>query len=178
MFIAWSFAVLGGGINIEGAGGLCLSVFSVAAVCGSSLGCTMSISEELDQWMGMLPSSSSAKNDEDDIVLSFEPESHAADMSSDKTFSWLTVMLAVSMPLAAGLSGQDDIAAWFLALAGAYGTPLLYGAIPVAMAWSQRQKFPLAQNLIPTASLGMIGTGSLAFVWEECSKDFSGLLPL
>ena len=89
-------------------------------------------------------------------------------------FSWQSVSLAVSVPLAAGLmvtsGGHEDVAALFLGVAGAYGAPLLYGAIPVAMAWSQRQKMPYIQNLIPTASLGVIGVGSMAYIWQEISN--------
>mmetsp|Transcript_15784 Transcript_15784/g.24551 ORF Transcript_15784/g.24551 Transcript_15784/m.24551 type:complete len:532 (+) Transcript_15784:122-1717(+) len=176
MYFSWTYAVIGGGIDLDAIDNPFLIAFSVAALYGSALGCVMSIAEELDEWSNALISKNdgikeSKEAGEETVVAS--AIAHLEDPAGS-TFSWQSVSLAVSVPLAAGLivtsGGHDDVAVLFLGVAGAYGAPLLYGAIPVAMAWSQREKMPYIQNLIPTASLGVIGVGSMAFIWQELSN--------
>jgi hypothetical protein len=71
--------------------------------------------------------------------------------------------------------GQDENAA--LSISGAYGTPLLYGAVPVAMAWTQRRRLQQAtsSNQVPgrSATQGGLGVGALAFMCQELVQDVS-----
>ena len=156
MFVAWCFASLGGGIG-DAAGPL-LTAFSLAAVSGSSIGSVMSVSGEIDSFF------------ESDI----QEEQH--DDESHR-YSVPAVLLSVAAPLTAAYmfaGGQDVTAA--LSVSGAYGTPLLYGAVPVAMAWTQRRRLQQASNLVPggSATLGGLGAGALAFMCQELVQDVSG----
>lgn len=156
MYLAWCYTVLGGGIDASLIGGPLLVAFSAAAVTGSALGSSMSITEELETHLKpqhVTPLHRRARND---------------------SFSLPAAFAAVSVPLAVGLlfsGGEDFVAA--LSYAGAYGDPLLYGAIPVLMALTQRQKITALPNMVPggKASLGILGMGSVAFISEELSKD-------
>ena len=162
MFLAWCFASIGGGIDPSvGAAGPLLTAFSLAAVSGSSIGSVMSISGEVESFISK-PSTVQETKDE---------ESHR--------FSTPSVLLSVAVPLAAAYmfaGGEDFTAA--LSVSGAYGTPLLYGAIPVAMAWTQRRRLKRANDLVPggTATLGGLGAGALAFMGQELFQDISGAL--
>jgi tyrosine-specific transport protein len=160
MFVAWCFASIGGGIG-DAAGPL-LTAFSLAAVSGSSIGTIMSVSGEIDSFLES--SNIDEKQDE---------ESHR--------YSVPAVILSVAAPLAAAYmfaDGHDGNAA--LSISGAYGTPLLYGAVPVAMAWTQRRRLQQAtsSNLVPggSATLGGLGVGALAFMCQELVQDVSGAL--
>mmetsp|Transcript_31329 Transcript_31329/g.48030 ORF Transcript_31329/g.48030 Transcript_31329/m.48030 type:complete len:558 (-) Transcript_31329:138-1811(-) len=197
MFMSWCFTSLSGGSDGSSMSAMTSSPFftsfSIAALCGSSLGCIMSISEELEQWsktLFPLKDTTPEEQQQQDDVLVIEMfssssgtlkdaeivDTSAPSSTSSGKLSLESVMLATSMPLLAGIlfssGGREDIASAFLACAGGYGTPLLYGAVPVVMALQQRKRFPSVQNLIPTTSLGMIGTGSFAFVLQEISKDW------
>jgi tyrosine-specific transport protein len=158
MFLAWCYASIGGGIDTSvGAAGPLLTAFSLSAVSGSSIGAVMSLSEELDS-------------------VFTEPTEEKQE--SDR-FSMPSVLLSVAAPLTAAymFAGGDSITA-ALQLAGGYGTPLLYGAIPVAMAWTQRNKLPLKEDLVPggAATLGGLGVGAMAFMGQELFQDISSVL--
>lgn len=159
MFLAWCFACIGGGV---GAAGPLLTAFSLAAVSGSSIGSVMSVAGEIDSFFESSTSSEDTKNADDE-------ESHR--------YSVPAVLLSVAAPLTAAYmfaGGEDFTAA--LSVSGAYGTPLLYGAVPVAMAWTQRRRLKQASNLVPggTATLGGLGAGALAFMGQELFQDISG----
>jgi tyrosine-specific transport protein len=155
MFLAWCYASIGGGIDTSmGAAGPLLTAFSLSAVSGSSIGTVMSISEELD---------------------SVFTEPIAEEKESDR-FSVPTVLLSVAAPLTVAYVVGGDSISTVLQLAGGYGTPLLYGAIPVAMAWTQRNKLPRKENLVPggAITLGGLGVGAMAFLGQELFQDISG----
>jgi tyrosine-specific transport protein len=171
MFLAWCFASIGGGIDPSvGAAGPLLTAFSLAAVSGSSIGTIMSVAGELDTFMSTTTDSSTT------IV---QEESSQDEESSSHRFSVPAVLLTVAAPLAASYlfaGGEDFTAA--LSVSGAYGTPLLYGAVPVAMAWTQRNKLEKATNLVPggTATLGGLGAGAMAFMGQELFQDVTNAL--
>ena len=159
MFLAWCYASIGGGIDTTsfGAAGPLLTAFSLSAVSGSSIGTVMSLSEELDS---VFTGQTEGKQEKD-------------------RFSMPSVLLSVTAPLTVAymFAGGDSITA-ALELAGGYGTPLLYGAIPVAMAWTQRSKLPLKKDLVPggAATLGGFGVGAMAFMGQELFQDISSVL--
>jgi len=164
MFLAWCFASIGGGIDPSvGAAGPLLMAFSLAAVSGSSIGSIMSIAGELDSFLSG-PSSAVEESSADE-------ETHR--------FSVPAVLLSVAVPLSAAyaFAGGDDVTA-ALSISGAYGTPLLYGAVPVAMAWTQRNRLKRASNLVPggAATLSGLGAGAIAFMGQELFQDLSGVL--
>ena len=63
-------------------------------------------------------------------------------------------------------------------MAGSYGPPLLYDAIPEAMAWTQRNKLPRAEDLVTggKTTLGGLGTAALAFMGHQLVEDISGAI--
>ena len=196
LFIAWTFCVLGGGVSLDAIGGsggggtdissLALRAFSCVAVCGSALGCTMAISEELDAFKEEFFSSASSAavaTSSASRIPDEESNNSSNNTVGDTKFSLLSVLAATLLPLGAGLfvsstaassaggaAGNPDIAALFLFVAGAFATPLLCGPVPVAMAYLQRKQWPTRPNIVPTAGLVLVCLGSLAFVLEESTK--------
>lgn len=153
LYLAWCFASIGGG---GGASGALLTVFSLAAVTGSCTGCVMSLSEEVETF---LPAPS--KGSDENFVV-----------------NPMAVVASVAFPLAAGLAfagGEDFTVA--LKIAGSYGTPLLYGAIPATMAWTQRKRLGALPNLVPggAASIGALGMAAMGLLVQELSVDVGHL---
>ena len=97
----------------------------------------------------------------------------------EEPFSIPTVLFAVGVPLSIGIavSGGNDLTV-ALRIAGSYGSPLLYGALPVALAWNQRQKFDGLKDMLPGGylSLGCLASLTAIYMAEEVTKDVSGLL--
>jgi tyrosine-specific transport protein len=177
MYVAWAFCVVGGGVD-TGAGGAgildgpLMTLFTLTTIAGSSIGCVMSLAEEFDTFV--IPSENESNND----GLS---SSNDNDNNGDK-FSLLSVVLSVA---SAGVALQffaNDLNGG-LKVAGSFGSPLLYGVLPVVMAWTQRQQraenvnvnvnnlprasAPLLALELPTASLGLLGVASTGFVGNE-----------
>jgi tyrosine-specific transport protein len=166
MYLAWTFCVVGGGIDTATVGmdGLLMTIFSVASIAGSSIGCAMSLSEEFDCYLKQ-PSSDDDKND---------------------FFSTPSVVASVAISCLLAQVFQGDLTA-ALSLAGSFGTPLLYGGLPVWMAYQQlqqQQQQPLQGNTAATqdtslvpggmASLGFLGLASTGFMGNEVLQ-FVGL---
>lgn len=98
------------------------------------------------------------------------------DTKKEVLFSVPSILLSVGVPLAVGLAlGNGDDLTASLRLAGSYGSPMLYGAIPALMAWKQRESLSKQQfqDVLPggTATLAMLAAGSAVFMMEELSKD-------
>lgn len=152
LYLAWCFASIGGG---AGASGTLLTVFSLAAVTGSCLGCVMSVSEEVETFLPAKP------DDSEDV-------------------SSISVVAAVAVPLAVAVAfaGGGDFTVP-LKIAGSYGTPLLYGVIPASMAWTQREKLDLP-NLVPggVLTLSALGMTSVGLLVQELSVDAGHLFSL
>jgi tyrosine-specific transport protein len=121
MYTAWCLAVLGGGVDTAvGLEGPLFTIFSLVTIAGSHLGSSTSMAEELDTYLR----SSSSSEEED---------------RKNDVFSWgsvaITAVLAIG--LGEGFAGNlNDL----LSIAGAYGSPLLYFVLPVAMVWNQQQQ--------------------------------------
>jgi hypothetical protein len=160
----WSFVVLGGGVSV-GDNPL-MTVFSVAAVTGSSIGCTMAVSEELQAFM-LGDDADSASPEEQSIEL----------VQEDNGYALPAVLLAVVVPLVCSSLCHEYTDA--LKISGAYGIPVLYGAIPVVMAWTQREKLgENREDLIPggAVSLGLVGAAFGAFMANSVVDDVSHML--
>jgi tyrosine-specific transport protein len=157
LYLAWCFACVGGGVDLHSVGGPLMTVFSMTAVTGSSLGCVMSLSEEVDTFMG---------SSSDDDSKSMESNSDVLNAPS--------VAAAVGVPLIAAhlfAGGEDFTAA--LKIAGSYGSPMLYFCIPAIMAWTQRQKVQDLPNLVPGGSATLVGLGvaSMGLMGQELVAD-------
>ena len=62
-------------------------------------------------------------------------------------------------------------------MAGSYGSPFLYGVVPVLMAWTQRQKLQDSKDLVPG---GMVSLGAVmlmygGFIVAELGHDLTSL---
>ena len=149
IYLAWCVAVLGGGIETTGES--LFTLFSFVTVAGSSIGALMSLSGEFE-------------------ILLQQPKKD--------TFSLPSVALPSVIALGACQLFADDISG-ALKVAGSYGSPLLYGVIPVAMAYLQQQRqksqalmtlssLPLT-TVMPggLAGLGVLGLGAMALVGTE-----------
>lgn len=125
MYSSFNLAVLGGGIDASVASSSPLmTIFATAALVGSCITIVMSLSEEFEN------------------VFFKNTEKVSAEQQTQEgtTFSLPTVLLAMVAPLVGGaiLDGSDVTAS--LDLAGSYGSPLLYGILPVVMAYMQRTR--------------------------------------
>mmetsp|Transcript_15999 Transcript_15999/g.17788 ORF Transcript_15999/g.17788 Transcript_15999/m.17788 type:complete len:501 (-) Transcript_15999:240-1742(-) len=159
LFMAWSFACIGGGIEQQvGGGDFLYTIFSFAAVIGSSIGCTMAINEEINSIVDIDGDSGNIK-----------------DMENSNP---LTTIAAVGLPSAAALlfAGGEDFSN-ALKLAGSYGSPLLYGAVPVVMAWTQRRRIKNSENLVSGGNISILilGAASALFVFNEMVVDLSAI---
>lgn len=154
IYLAWCVAVLGGGIStsMSGIGGGIdlFTVFSLVTVAGSSIGALMSLAGEFEILLGQ------QKKD---------------------TFSFPSVALPSVVALGVCHLFADDISG-ALKVAGSFGSPLLYGIIPVAMAYMQKQRqspSPLperwawSESVMPggMAGLGFLGLGATGLVGSE-----------
>ena len=161
MYMAWTIAVLGGGIDMASTstysstlGGL-MTCFSMITVMGSSLGVSMSLSEEFE------------------IIL--DNDSSNSETTKTNTFSLPSVAIPVGISLVLSQIFASDITDT-LKIAGSFGSPILYGLIPVSMVLMQRQKPNINvnndsndSNIIPggVLGLGVLALGSTALVGTE-----------
>jgi tyrosine-specific transport protein len=157
MYMAWCVIVVGGGIDASslamGGGGI--GVFSLITAAGSSLGTSMSLSEEFS------------------IILGDEKK---------ETFSISSVALPIAIALILGQLFSSDISD-LLEITGSYGTPVLYGAIPVAMALLMQQRAAASESILSAqspstgpstgmvpgglAGLGLLAAGTTALIGTE-----------
>jgi tyrosine-specific transport protein len=153
MYLAWCVVVLGGGIT-TGVGGSLMTVFSLVTVAGSSLGALISLSEEFQMFLGI---------------------------EKGECFALPSVVLPAGIALlATGVFASDINDA--LKVAGSFGSPLLYGIIPVAMAWCQQQRVATSNTqstppLVPggMVGLGALGLGAVGLVGSELTENLSHL---
>ncbi len=171
MYIGWAVTVLGGGIDMSSSAGpslgFLLTCFSVATVAGSTLGSSMSLSEEFEI-----------------LLASFSEEKEKSDKNIDSTFSLPSVALPVGIGLMVAQLFSSNINEC-LKIAGAFGSPMLYGLIPVTMALMQQKQVnkdgefgnALAienSGIIPggTAGLGALTVASTALIGTELVQSF------
>ncbi len=167
MYITWAFGVAGGGLEMTGGPlvGPLISLFTLTTIAGSSIGCVMSLAEEFDTFVKVEESSSVAN-------------------TGDK-FSMLSVVLSVACAGVALEFFANDLNG-ALEVAGSFGSPLLYGVLPVLMAYTQRQRRgytdtlprpPLPQDFsLPDASIGLLGVASTGFVGNELFQSAHELI--
>lgn len=151
MYIAWAFAVVGGGVSTDtgaaGAGSLeamLMMLFTVTTIGGSSIGCIMSLSEEFDSFLKSMPlpflSVDETTNSEPNQQV-FGNENKDKEMMKKETdkFSWPAVVASVGTSWMASQFFQHDLNE-ALKVAGSFGSPLLYGLLPVVMVYVQREQ--------------------------------------
>jgi tyrosine-specific transport protein len=162
MYMAWSVAFLGGGIDPSSSLTLTglISCFGLITVAGSSLGTSMSLSEEFETMLGK-------QNDD-------------STNQKKNTFSFASVASPIVIALLVGQLCSSNIND-LLQISGSLGSPLLYGAIPVAMAlmqqqgsqensWYEGKNESLAtKSVVPGGNMGLgtLGLGSIVLVGTE-----------
>jgi len=131
MHLTFSYAVLGGGINLDlSTGGPLVNIFSIISVVGSTIACIMSLAGEFDGFF------------RDDTRETEESNDDMVEAKSDDVASMPSVVLAVLPPLFAGIyfsGGEEFVQA--ISTAGSFASPLLYGVIPVILAFNQRREW-------------------------------------
>jgi tyrosine-specific transport protein len=173
MYLAWCVACLGGGIDLGSVGlesGPLLAVFSLATLAGSSIGCGLSCASELDTFLVKEEDDASLTKNEDDSKDRFQLPSVLA-----------TVGLPLSLTLAVTTFGDGDLTG-ALKVAGGLGSPLLYGVLPVWMAWNQRQEkakttssSSSSENDVPVGSMGLLGVCATGMFGTEVVEQVSHL---
>lgn len=131
MYILFCFTVLGGGaLPGAGSGNMFLTGITTASVFGSATACVISISEEIGVFFD------SMKNEKECELIEVPSEEN---VNVDETASFPSVALSIAAPLVAGIFfAEGDGFVQALSVAGSYGSPLLYGVVPVVLAFSQR----------------------------------------
>jgi tyrosine-specific transport protein len=151
MYIAWCYAVLGGGLDSStssDAGAAAFTAFSASALVGSCVASVMSLAEEYESIM----SSVTQDNDVDSCPV-------------ESKFSLPAVALSMALPVAVGLAyseGGDLTGA--LHFNGAFITPVLYGLLPIILYQSVQKKesddnagFGLPEILLGAGTVGALG---------------------
>jgi len=177
MYMAWAVTVFGGGIDISSVSGPSLGAlmtcFSLITVAGSSLGGSMSLSEEFEILLRALPNGGEESRNK----------------NKDATFSLPSVAMPIGIALVLAQIFSSNITET-LKIAGAFGSPILYGFIPVSMALMQQRQgnkdgnFGTASgtvnasgqntNIIPggIVGLGALTLASTALIGTELVENF------
>ena len=174
MYVVWMFVNMSGGINAHSAASdglidVLVSAFLMSSLVGSSIACVISIAEEFESLLKKSENPECIMEDEDKTT------SVLSDDKQRQILSMPSVLLSVIPPLAAGaiFSNGEDGGAFTeaLDLAGKYGATLLYGLVPVALAWSQRKadddlsESMQSDDLVPGGLLPMFSLGGCALVY-------------
>lgn len=148
MYLTWSYASMGGGIEGE-LSGIVLSAFSIFAIAGSTLGTSLSLVQEVKNFVPGGKNNNKTEQQEEDSNL-------------------VAAGVSLGLPLAAALafSGGSGFTE-ALSLAGSFGSPLLYGVIPVAMVWKQQQESETSSSMVPNVAIPVLGSLSAGFVAQE-----------
>ena len=96
---------------------------------------------------------------------------------NDDKFSLPAVMASVACSWMAAQFFAGDLNE-ALKMAGSFGSPLLYGVLPVVMASTQRQNTAKTAPMLPAASLGLLGAASSGFVGNEVWQSAGDLVAL
>ena len=167
MYIAWSFASLGGGLDnsiANGAGAAAFTAFSAAVLVGSCVSSTMSCAEEYESMI------SSVADDDDSCRI------------KDR-FSVPAVALSMAPPVAIALAmaeGGDLTGA--LHFNGAFIAPVLYGLLPIVLYQSVQNIDANGNDDSSSISLSnlslpqvLLGAGTFAALGQEIISDISNL---
>ena len=168
MYLAWCFAVLGGGVDSTSGGlaGPLMTVFSATTLFGSSIGAAMSVTEEVEIFV----SKASTKNTNGTTDMATKSE----------IFSLQAVLVSLAVPVVGVLAfsvGDDASAA--LGVAGSFLAPILYGVIPAIMSMNQRKKLVShKKSLVPggLAGVSALGVAASLYVGEEVASHMADML--
>jgi len=173
MYVAWCFAVLGGGVvsgHDAGISSMIFEAFAVSSVGGSSIAGVMSLAEEFESLLNSNGANEDDGNGVTEMTLSVEHD------PKEDTMSLPSVLLGVVPPLAAGImfSKGDDFSA-ALEIAGSYASPLLYGILPVMLAW---QYYKERGANIPGGIMGIaaVGISSAVFIGQNLSASLGSII--
>ena len=167
MYIAWCFAVLGGGLDnsISGGGVAMFTVFSASALVGSCVACVMSLAEEYES-----------------IFSCVIKQGEACPLKNN--FSLPAVAMSIIPSATAGLafSGGEDFTG-ALHFAGAVISPLLYGILPIVLFKNMQSnennnKYVVAEPNLSSISQVLLGAGTLGFLGQEIMQDLVSLTNL
>jgi hypothetical protein len=173
------------------------TVFSIATLGASSLCTGLSMTEEVATFWpssSAPPSTQPVHSPNASTQSSFQPVTTElptpplSTLPSPGLSKSSAALMAVSVPLAAALVFGDTEhgLTGALSLAGSFGSPILYGAIPALMAYRQRQALapppsqprPLSsppQHLVSSSALPVLGLLSTAFVGQEAMARLGAL---
>jgi len=139
MYIAFCFTVLGGGaLPGVGSGNMFLTGITASSVFGSAMACIISLSEELDVYFDQWKGSECDLPEDADVSVPVNMNKNA-NTNVEETASLPSVVVGITLPVLAGIfyaNGDGFVKA--LTVSGTYGSPLLYGVVPVALAFTQR----------------------------------------
>ncbi|KAL3800989.1 hypothetical protein ACHAWO_007098 [Cyclotella atomus] len=178
MYVAWCFAVLGGGLDTSlennGVGGAMFAAFTASSFVGSSIGCVLSLAEEYESIL------SSAKRRGD---LDYEKVDSCA--MTQCGFSVPAVVMSVLPPAAVALaasSGTDGAFTAPLHLSGAVIAPFLYGLLPIMLFRSMQSdaKSDVVSsddfNLMDTIPQVLLGASTIGLLGNELVHDVGNWL--
>ena len=173
MYLAWCYAVLGGGLDSSIAGGsgggaAIFTAFSASALVGSSVACVMSLAEEYESII-------SSVIEEKGENLGVEP------CPIKDRFSIPAVALSITPPALAGLafSGGGDFTG-ALSFSGTFIAPFLYGLLPIVLFQAtmkdisddQASGSAAAWSSLPQV---LLGAGTIGFLGQEVVQDLASL---
>ena len=209
MYIAWSYGVLSGAVSTttgadSSLNGLLYNTFSIFSICGCSIACIMSIAEEFESFLNVsgthpLLKLFSPNNNDDEKLCEVDEEGEVYHNTSHEQvggsiLSAPSVVLAVIPALIAAIlfsnSSESGNFTAALSASGGYGSPLLYGVIPIILAATQRYSNNQSENdevsvdesspnnanftpLVPGGAftLGIVGFSSFGFFMQEAFND-------
>lgn len=169
MYIAWCWACLGqGGIDLEATLGVLgnnpfLTIFALASLAGSSIGCSLSCASEMDIFIKKRGKTTLEEHNEQEF--------------DNERFQLPSVLATVGLPF--GLNafcahGGDLTSA--LHVAGGLGSPILYGTIPVLMALKQTRKEE-GTNSFGILGLGVLGAASTGMLCGNIADLVTATIP-
>jgi tyrosine-specific transport protein len=139
-----------------------LAVFTVTTLLGSAIGTGLSLTEEVQSLRSTA------------AISAFAPEVSAAAASSDHHESrpqWSTVAFSFGVPLITALALGEDRVIDALEWAGSFGSPLLYGVLPAAMALQRRRQQQQEQEGGPQPTMTSKAKARFSFPpYEEKSR--------
>jgi tyrosine-specific transport protein len=205
IYLAWIYGVLSGAVSTDTttANGHLYDAFCVASIVGCTIAGIMSVAEEFESFLRVSGNNIfsnflflSTREDEFCVVEEGEAIHNLSsdELNSGNVLSTTSVILAVVPALIAAsafshFSESDNFTA-ALSAAGGYGSPLLYGLVPIILASTQRyNKKPIEvsnnnvpndsfQQLVPGGvfSLGILSVSSVLFVVQEFYNDMAACL--
>jgi tyrosine-specific transport protein len=201
MYISFCFTEIGssGAATALSTGGIFMTGIRMSSLIGSASAGVTSVAQELELFFGdkekkpSVDQSALFADENVDMLNVKSEEACLADKSKEeRTFDFPLVVLSALPPLLAGMylsGGEGFVSA--LSISGSYGTPILYGIIPVLLAFNQRKELmnwgndnetkvtsANVKQLAPggAVGLGILGTGAMALISHQFVSDVSNLI--